>query len=100
MIGSDPATRTRRSAAIEEEFVELVCSDEEWLRAEFEAIVESGWGSDDRPPPRPDSPPPPPGPPRGERWGEVRRHRCERERLLAVRVARQRGPPWWGCRLP
>jgi hypothetical protein len=27
----------------DEAFLELVCADDDWLRAEFEAIVEAGW---------------------------------------------------------
>jgi hypothetical protein len=38
-------------------FADLVCRDEEWLRAEFDAIVAAEWGT---PPPVP--PPAPPGP--------------------------------------
>jgi hypothetical protein len=38
-------------------FADLVCRDEEWLRAEFDAIVAAEWGA---PPPAP--PPAPPGP--------------------------------------
>ena len=48
-------------------FADLVCQDEEWLRAEFDAIVAAEWGA---PPPAP--PPAPPGPddrpPAGPAW--------------------------------
>src|SRR5689334_6112377 len=35
------------------EFVDLICADPELMRAEFDAIVEAGWGSGS-PPPQPD----------------------------------------------
>jgi hypothetical protein len=48
---------------VEEEFLALVCADEELLRAEFDAIIAEGWGR-----PAPPSPPrrtrPPAQPPR------------------------------------
>ncbi len=36
--GQPAATRTH------EEFIGLVCSDQDLLRAEFDAIIEAGWG--------------------------------------------------------
>jgi hypothetical protein len=41
---------------VEADFAELICGDEEWVRAEFDAIVAAEWGT---PPPAP--PPAPPG---------------------------------------
>ena len=38
---------------VDEEFLALVCSDPEWLRAEFDAIVAESW---DVPPPDPSRP--------------------------------------------
>ena len=35
-------------SAIDEEFLALMCSDEEWLRAEFDAIIASEWGTPPR----------------------------------------------------
>jgi hypothetical protein len=35
---------------IHEQFVDLVCADLDLMRAEFDAIVEAGWGGDDSPP--------------------------------------------------
>ena len=40
-----------RGADVDEEFMALVCADEELLAAEFEAIIAAGWP----PPPRPRS---------------------------------------------
>lgn len=55
-------------ATLEEQFVELVCSDEELVQAEFEAIITAAWST-----PPPGCPPPrqparwPPSPPAGHR---------------------------------
>jgi hypothetical protein len=35
---------------IHEQFVDLVCADLDLMRAEFDAIVEAGWGGDESPP--------------------------------------------------
>ncbi len=32
-------------SAIDEEFLALMCSDEEWLHAEFNAIISAEWGT-------------------------------------------------------
>ena len=74
------------------EFVDLLVADDEWVRSEFEAIVDAGWGGAV-----------PPCPPLDQGAREPRRHRydgrptpvqgpCE---LLArgAAPARQRGPP-------
>jgi len=51
------ATTSAAPRADREEFLALVCADEDLLRAEFEAIMEANW---DRPePPRPTWPTPP-----------------------------------------
>src|SRR4029450_7226754 len=64
MVGTPPSAVLDGNRQVEEvdEFLALVCSDEELLRAEFEAIVEAAWSS----PPPPDPTPrrraePPPG---------------------------------------
>ncbi|HET7800095.1 MAG TPA: hypothetical protein VFL38_06715 [Humibacillus xanthopallidus] len=50
-----------------EAFFELVCADDDLLRAEFEAIVAASWvGPPDRPTPVPSPRPPVPGAPRVE----------------------------------
>ncbi|MDQ3733336.1 MAG: hypothetical protein M3400_04935 [Actinomycetota bacterium] len=99
MIDGAPVTQPRRSGDIDEAFLDLVCSDEEWLRAEFDAIVESGWGSGDRPPPRPASPTPPPRPPGRTPVGQEPANLSEPGRALVRRVARQRGPPAVGAHI-
>jgi hypothetical protein len=37
------------------DFADLICSDDEWVRAEFDALVRASWG-----PPVPPAPPAPP----------------------------------------
>jgi hypothetical protein len=37
----------------EDRFADLVCADDQWLREEFDALIEAGFGG----------PPPPSGPP-------------------------------------
>ena len=74
---------------VDEEFVTLVYSDPEWLRAEFDAIIAAAWSSPPPPPPArdkgadkpPGRPQPVPSPsPRG---------RC---RAGSVACPRDRGP--------
>jgi hypothetical protein len=53
MVPNDPTTRACESAlAAHERFVELLCADEELLRAEFDAIIAAEWP--DPPPVDPD----------------------------------------------
>lgn len=71
-------------------FVELMCADDEWLRAEFDAIVAANF--DDPPPsPRPQRPfrpqPSLPGRPRGPKP-----RRATSRPVVRVPV-RQRSPP-------
>jgi hypothetical protein len=79
---------------LDEEFLELVCSDEELLRAEFEAIVAAGWPRTPARPPlrRPAGRPPTPrGGPRRERPPD---RLATRPRHPGVGGwARQRSPP-------
>ncbi|HEV7146547.1 MAG TPA: hypothetical protein VGN48_06060 [Pedococcus sp.] len=80
---------------VDEEFVTLVYSDPEWLRAEFDAIIAAAWSSPPPPPPArdkgadkpPDRPQPVPSPPPRGRWraGSVA---CPRDR-----GAQTRSPP-------
>jgi hypothetical protein len=75
------------------EFVDLLCRDEQFLRAEFDAIVAAEW---------PRIPPVRPG---AECWGAPVRHDRRRARspvgqvrlvahiVRAIRRARQRSPP-------
>jgi len=93
MIDSAPVTRPGRSATVDEEFLALVCSDEEWLRAEFDAIIAVGWGSAQRSPPRPGSAAGPPKPSRRGRWSSTS-DPSGRQRRTGIRArARQRSPP-------
>jgi hypothetical protein len=57
----------RAAEVTREELVDLLCADEEWLRAEFDSLVAASWGAG-RPtrPGRGASP----GPPRGSRLGQ------------------------------
>jgi hypothetical protein len=50
---ADPQALTDQELGVDEEFVELICADEELLRAEFDAIIAQEWTST----------PPPAGPP-------------------------------------
>jgi hypothetical protein len=59
-----------KSVDISESFIDLVCQDEELLRAEFDALIAAGWDTPSQPPPvapRAERPRPPgrPGPARG-----------------------------------
>jgi len=79
-------------------FADLVCRDEEWLRAEFDAIVAAEWGA---PPPAP--PPAPPGPddrpaagpawPTGDRPEPGSRRRTDAVAVGLPGRYRQRAPP-------
>jgi hypothetical protein len=44
-----PAIQSGAAQAVHDEFLDLVCADEELLRAEFDAIIAQEWSS--RPPP-------------------------------------------------
>jgi len=85
---------TDLAGTLEEQFIELVCSDEDLLRAEFEAIVAAEWPAPpSAPPPRRDSAGRPftpsdgrPGTGRRERAASHLRHPIQRR-------ATQRAPP-------
>ncbi len=66
------------STAVDEQFLELICSDEELLQAEFDAILAAEW-------------PGPPHPTAGGGW--TARHRGERLRRAGTRIARVRKAP-------
>jgi hypothetical protein len=63
LVGTPHGAVLEGNRLVEEvdEFLALVCSDEELLRAEFEAIVEAGWSSPPPPDPTPgrEAEPPP-----------------------------------------
>jgi len=48
-----PAIQNGAARSLEEEFLDLVCADEELLRAEFDAIIAQEWGGRRPPPARP-----------------------------------------------
>jgi hypothetical protein len=80
------------TATERDEFLAIVCADEELLRAEFEAIVGASW--DEPPPPTPREPPTPswPGPPDPES-ADLRPATPPPFPCGAGRWARQRSPP-------
>jgi hypothetical protein len=84
------ATGTARPD-IDDAFWTIVTGDDQWVRAEFDAIIEAGWN--------PPTPPPPPAPPRphDRPWRPARRHwdRLEpRTRAPALPCRQdQRSPP-------
>ena len=39
------ATRDTRARTVDEQFLDLICSDEDLLRAEFDAIIAAEWSS-------------------------------------------------------
>jgi hypothetical protein len=87
VIGMDSVVEQPHSA-VDEEFLALVCADEELLRAEFDAIIEVSWAK-----------PPQPRPARGSAQPSRRSYAPHPDRpaplhrpLLRADV-RQRSPP-------
>ena len=66
VIGMDLATRDANAA-----FAELICADAQWLREEFDALIEASFGQ----PPAAPPPAPPRVPPSRGRTGPPLRHR-------------------------
>jgi hypothetical protein len=96
MIDSVSPEQVERTASVNDDFLAVICADEELLDAEFDSIIAAAWGDGSETKPRPAVPPLPPG--------DVAqaRHMCS----LALRPqypgidgwARQRSPPrsgWW-----
>ncbi|HEY0805430.1 MAG TPA: hypothetical protein VGD84_10205, partial [Pseudonocardiaceae bacterium] len=52
MVTSRPDT-SDTTEAVWDEFLAVICADEEWVRAEFDALIAAQW---------PDPPPPAPAP--------------------------------------
>jgi len=80
------------TSTMEEAFVDLVCADDDLLRAEFDAIIEAGWLVRPRRP-RPVPSPRPPDPARGQQRA---RNTLPREEIRADSDGaggRERGPP-------
>ncbi|MFY1692603.1 hypothetical protein [Plantactinospora sp. WMMB782] len=85
----DEVSTTR---SVQEAFLELLVRDDEFVRAEFEALVDACWNQPPPPPParpRPGPRPPqwPVGPPDGVRFVAVE------AASTGNRWCRQRGPP-------
>jgi hypothetical protein len=78
---------------VEQAFIDLVCQDEQLLRAEFDALIAASWQTPRRPvPPAPPRRPPPfarrfPAPPAGGGPAPVQRVPDDK------RWRRQRAPP-------
>lgn len=79
-----------RQTLEQDEFLAMLCADEELLRAEFEAIIEASW-DEPAPPARPKGRPGPPPDRAGRRDGATV-HR-QRPHPLGDASARQRSPP-------
>ena len=83
-----PNGQTDRVVGVDEEFLALMCADEELLRAEFDAIIAEEWADS---PPRAEppvaSPSTGPGP---------RRHGLPRGRLSSRRRTRDPADDGWG----
>jgi hypothetical protein len=79
--------------SLDEELVDLVCADEQWLREEFDAIVAREWAVEPpAPPPRGAAQQPDP-PPRRPATCDVPPPRRRRRRPAVGRWRRQRSPP-------
>jgi hypothetical protein len=91
---ADLQALTDPEPAVDEEFLELVCADEELLRAEFDAIIAQEWASTP-PPADPPTAAPRPTPPARAReparggWSNLRRARRPGDDAWG----RQRSPP-------
>ncbi|MGI8529762.1 MAG: hypothetical protein ACR2KO_09815 [Geodermatophilaceae bacterium] len=95
LLASDSVAAQPDARLVEEMFLDLLCSDEEWLRAEFDAIIAAGWGGPRTARPlRPASPTP--SPPRCHSRPEVAADTPAPGRCPGVGGwARQRSPPCW-----
>jgi hypothetical protein len=99
MIDSvSPQQQVDHGTAVDEDFLALICSDEEFLRAEFDSIIAAAWGSRSRFRPRP-APPPPQGIARPARADGTQCLTRRPQQPGADEWARQRSPPprfTWG----
>jgi len=75
-----------------DEFLAVVYADPDWLRAEFDAIVDAGWDEDEPPaaPERPGRPVAAPVPPAGTGWPD---RALLPGRSVGACPARERSPP-------
>jgi hypothetical protein len=89
--GDTIATTGTARPDVDDAFWMIVTGDDQWVRAEFDAIIEAGW---DTP-----TPPPPPAPPRPHNWprppARRRRARFWLPEFVLARPCRhdQRSPP-------
>jgi len=90
----DPLAEAGATAApTDDEFIDLICQDEELLRAEFDALIAASWLTP--PPPPPPPAPPRPTPPPDRRTGPVDAEEPAplQGSVPAARWNRQRSPP-------
>jgi hypothetical protein len=91
---ADLQALTDPELAVDEEFLELMCADEELLRAEFDAIIAQEWAS--RPPPA-EPPAASPGTGPDQQWRrvppDVRGSRLRPRHPGIGGWSRQRSPP-------
>jgi hypothetical protein len=80
------------AATARDEFIDLICQDEDLLRAEFEELVADFWSTPPQPPPP--APPRPTRPPRRPtRVIDDRSPVSARGQVPELRWNRQRSPP-------
>ena len=86
----------RLTRSTEEQFADVVCSDEDWVRAEFEAIIAAEWPAPpSRPPAQRAASAPPTAPDGPWRVSRLERLASQPRRPGAGGWARQRSPPAW-----
>jgi hypothetical protein len=93
LVGGDSATRESYDA-----FIDLVCRDEDLLRAEFDELIAESWATTSEPAPPPSPPPPAPSRPTPPPRRPVRAIEDEptapaQVPVPAPRWNRQRSPP-------
>lgn len=82
---ADEPVLAERSVLVAEDFVELLCADEDLLRDEFDAIIRANWPS-----------PPPAAPDLGSSAGRGQRGALHRREVHAARLPRRPRHPGIG----